>query len=180
MSSSEDAGVVVRIVREEDAEPLARVARSNREFLRPWEPARDEDYFTAEGQRRIIDDALLLYSGGIHLPCTILLDGELVGRINVNNIVRGSLQSGDVGYWVAESAGGRGVATSAVEAVLQISFTVLNLHRVAANTLVHNARSQRVLEKNGFERVGLAPKFLQIDGIWQDHLLFQRLNPDWD
>lgn len=179
MSSPEDTGVLVRIVREEDAEPLARAVRENREFLRPWEPVRDEGYFTTEGQRRIIDDALLLYSGGVHLPCTILLNGELVGRINVNNIVRGSLHSGDVGYWVAESAGGKGVATSAVEAVVRLSFGTLNLHRVGANTLVHNVRSQRVLEKNGFERIGLAPKFLRIDGEWQDHVLFHRLNPDW-
>ncbi len=52
--------------------------------------AREEEYFTVEGQRRIVDDALLLYTGGIHLPCVILVDGELVGRINVNNIVRGA------------------------------------------------------------------------------------------
>ena len=179
MSASRDTGVVIRILREEDAEPLARVLQANRQWLSQWEPIRDEEYFTVEGQRRIIDDALLLYSGGVHLPCAILRHGELVGRINVNNIVRGSLQSGDVGYWVAESAGGKGVATIAVEAVVTISFRTLNLHRVGANTLVHNVRSQQVLEKNGFERIGLAPKFLRIDGVWQDHVMFQRLNPDW-
>ncbi|GAB3265526.1 GNAT family N-acetyltransferase [Kineosporia babensis] len=174
-----DTGVVIRIVREEDAEPLAAVLRANREFLRPWEPKHDEAYFTADGQRRIIDDALLLYSGGVHLPCAIIRHGELVGRININNIVRGNLQTGDVGYWVAQSAGGQGVATIAVEAVVTLAFTALNLHRVGANTLIHNARSQRVLAKNGFERIGLAPKFLRIEGIWQDHVMFQRVNPDW-
>ncbi len=176
---STDTGVVIRIVREEDAEPLARVLRANRDFLKQWEPIRGEEYFTADGQRRIIDDALLLYSGGIHLPCTIVRHGELVGRINVNNIVRGSLQSGDIGYWVAETAGGKGVATIAVEAMVALSFGTLNLHRVGASTLVHNRRSQRVLEKNGFERIGLAPQFVRIDGRWQDHVMFQKLNPDW-
>ncbi len=179
MSSPEDTGVVVRILREEDAAPLARLVRANREFLKPWEPAKEEEYFTVEGQRRIVDDALLLYTGGIHLPCVILVDGELVGRINVNNIVRGALHSGDVGYWVAESAGGKGVATSAVEAVQRLSFTALNLHRLGANTLVHNLRSQRVLEKNGFDRIGLAPKYLQIDGEWQDAVLYQVVNEAW-
>lgn len=177
--SDEETGVVVRIVREEDARFLAWQLRQNRDFLKPWDPVRDEDYFTAEGQRRIIEDALFLYSGGVHLPCTILLDGEPVGRINVNGIVRGALHSGDVGYWVAERAGGKGVATQAVDAVVRMSFDILNLHRVAANTLPHNVRSQRVLEKNGFERIGLAPQFLRIDGRWQDHVMFQKLNPDW-
>ncbi|MBT0767399.1 GNAT family N-acetyltransferase [Kineosporia sp. J2-2] len=172
-------GVTVRILREEDAEPLARLVSANREFLRPWEPVRDEEYFTTEGQRRIIDDALLLYTGGILLPCVILEKGELVGRININNIVRGALQSGDVGYWVAESAGGRGVATVAVAGAVRIAFHSLNLHRVAASTLVDNVRSQRVLEKNGFERIGLAPQFLRIDGVWSDSLLFQKVNDEY-
>ena len=49
------------------------------------------------------------------------------------------------------------------------------LHRVEAATLVENLPSQRVLEKNGFERIGLARSFLRIDGEWRDFLLFQRI-----
>ncbi len=61
----------------------------------------------------------------------------------------------------------------------RLSFTALNLHRLGANTLVHNLRSQRVLEKNGFDRIGLAPKYLQIDGEWQDAVLYQVVNEAW-
>ncbi|WP_285599168.1 GNAT family protein [Kineosporia sp. NBRC 101731] len=180
MSSPGTSGVTVRIVREEDAEPFARVVAENRDFLQPWEPIRGEEYFSVEGQRRMLDDALLLYSGGILLPCTIIEKGEVVGRININNIIRGALQSGDIGYWVAESAGGRGVATAAVAGVVRIAFDTLGLHRLAASTLVNNVRSQRVLEKNGFERIGMAPKFLKINGTWSDSVLFQRLNEAYD
>jgi len=35
--------------------------------------------------------------------------------------------------------------------------------------------SQRVLTGNGFERIGIAPKYLRIAGEWQDHILFQLL-----
>jgi ribosomal-protein-alanine N-acetyltransferase len=59
------------------------------------------------------------------------------------------------------------------------SFDTLGLHRLEAGTLVRNVRSQRVLEKNGFVRFGLAPRFLRIAGQWQDHVLFQLLNDDW-
>lgn len=170
------AGVSVRILRLQDAAPLARLLRANRDFLQPYEPVRDEAYFTVETQYRIVEDALLLHSGGVHLPCAVLLDGQVVGRINVNNIVRGALQSGDIGYWLAESVGGRGVATRAVAQVLRMAFDDLGLHRIGASTLLDNVRSQRVLAKNGFERIGLAPKFLRINGRWEDHLLFQRLN----
>lgn len=52
---------------------------------------------------------------------------------------------------------------------------VLGLHRLQAETLVHNIASQRVLEKNGFSRYGMAPEYLKIDGAWQDHLMYQRI-----
>lgn len=71
---------------------------------------------------------------------------------------------------------GRGVATAAVGATVELAFHQLQLHRLQAGTLVHNAASQRVLERNGFVRFGLAPGYLHIAGRWQDHVLFQRLN----
>ena len=46
---------------------------------------------------------------------------------------------------------------------------------VEAGTLVDNHASQRVLEKNGFERFGLARKLLKINGEWRDHILFERI-----
>jgi ribosomal-protein-alanine N-acetyltransferase len=49
------------------------------------------------------------------------------------------------------------------------------LHRIQAGTLLHNIGSQRVLERNGFVRYGLAPAYLNIAGKWQDHILYQVL-----
>ena len=62
--------------------------------------------------------------------------------------------------------------------ILAYAFDELELHRVEAATLVDNLASQRVLEKNRFERIGLARHFLRIDGEWRDFLLFQRLSDD--
>ena len=43
-------------------------------------------------------------------------------------------------------------------------------------TSLGNVASQAVLARNGFERYGLAPRYLRIAGRWQDHVLFQVLN----
>jgi len=59
--------------------------------------------------------------------------------------------------------------------VLRLAFGELGLHRVQAATLLHNTGSQRVLKRNGFTRIGVAPRYLRIAGEWQDHVLFQRL-----
>ena len=72
-------------------------------------------------------------------------------------MVRRALPSCTLGYWVSEHANGRGFASAAVREMAILAFGELGLHRVEAATLTHNARSQRVLEKNGFVRFGLAP-----------------------
>jgi ribosomal-protein-alanine N-acetyltransferase len=86
------------------------------------------------------------------------------------------LQSGTLGYWVTQPRSGRGIATAAVAAALRLAFGDLGLHRVQADTLVPDVASQRVLERNGFRRIGLAPQYLRIAGRWQDCYLHQRLS----
>ena len=93
----------------------------------------------------------------------------------LSNIVRGPFQSANLGYWVAERVNGRGLATGAVADVAEVAFGELELHRLEAATLVDNLASQRVLEKDGFERIGIAHGYLRVAGDWRDHVLFQRL-----
>ena len=81
----------------------------------------------------------------------------------------------NLGYWVAERLNNRGLATKAVGELIEVAFGELGLHRLEAGTLVDNIASQRVLEKNGFEPIGIARGYLHIGGEWRDHLLFQRL-----
>ncbi|WP_347059700.1 GNAT family N-acetyltransferase [Blastococcus sp. HT6-30] len=167
-----------RLLTVDDAPTLARIARADRDFLAPWEPLREEGWFTDEGQREDVHRALDRHRLGLSLPHVVLDDaGDVVGRITLNNVVRGAFQSCSLGYWVRSASNGRGLATAAVGEMLRLAFGDLGLHRVEAGTLLHNAASQRVLDRNGFERYGLAPHYLRIAGRWQDHVLFQVLNP---
>ncbi|WP_166996642.1 GNAT family N-acetyltransferase [Paramicrobacterium fandaimingii] len=166
----------VRILRLSDADELSRLVTANGDFLAPWEPHRSSSYPTPEGQRLEIERAIGAFDSGTGVPFAILGGaGEIVGRITLAGIVRGAFLSASIGYWVAEAANGRGLATDAVGATVRYAFDELGLHRVEAATLVHNAASQRVLEKAGFTRYGRAPEYLRIAGMWQDHVLFQRL-----
>jgi [ribosomal protein S5]-alanine N-acetyltransferase len=165
---------VIRPVRPEDCEELAALYLENRHFLAPFEPVRPPEFFTADGQRERLQRQL---DAETH-PFAILDDGEIAGTVNLFNIVRESLQSGTIGYWVDHGRNGRGLATGAVAQIVDYAFEDLDLHRVEAATLVDNVTSQRVLEKNGFERIGLARRFLRIDDEWRDFFLFQRLADD--
>lgn len=171
-----DAEPALRLVRSGDGTELGRAYSRNRGHLAPWEPLRNEEFFSAEWQEddagRCVDEAAVGRSRRwvIEAP-----SGEIIGRVNLNNIVRGAFWSADLGYWVDANHGGEGLASRSVAAVLQIAHDEIGLHRVQAATLEHNLGSQRVLEKNGFEAIGRAPGYLRIAGEWQDHLLFQRL-----
>ncbi|MDI6097717.1 GNAT family N-acetyltransferase [Actinoplanes sp. NEAU-A12] len=166
----------IRLISPADAEELAALLRANREHLEPWDPERDESYYTAAGQWQIISD---LMRAGNALPHAIVEDGRIIGRVNLSNVVHGAFQSANLGYWVAADVAGRGVASAAVAAVVEAAFTTYGLHRVEAGTLLHNVRSQRVLERNGFERFGMAQRYLRIAGDWQDHYLYQLLAENW-
>ncbi|RKS77205.1 [SSU ribosomal protein S5P]-alanine acetyltransferase [Actinomadura pelletieri DSM 43383] len=172
-------GVRLRVVQMADAEALAALCEANREHLRPWEPERDEAYFTVDGQRDNLHALVGAYALGEMWPGVILVDGDVAGRITLNNVLRGPLQSCFVGYWVARAHTGRGVATEAVRQVLDVAFHDLGLHRVEAFTRIDNHASQRVLERNGFTAVGTARRHIHVDGRWHDERLFERLAP-WD
>jgi [ribosomal protein S5]-alanine N-acetyltransferase len=171
----------IRLVTLDDVPALADLFSRNRDFLAPWDPERGIDYFSIDGQRGVIEEALERHEQGLTYPHVILDDaGDIVGRINLGNLVHGPFQSCGVGYWVAEQCNGHGHATAAVREIKKVAFGELGLHRIEACTLAHNVRSQRVLEKSGFVRFGLAPAYAKIAGQWLDHTLYQTLNPEHD
>lgn len=165
---------ITRLVTVADAPAMAEVLRVDREFLAPWEPVRDNDYFTVAGQRAVIQADLQQHVLGSKLPHVILDESRgLIGRITLSDIVRGPFQSCSLGYWVRASHNGRGCATRAVREIVRMAFEELGLHRVQAAALLHNIGSHRVLDRNGFMRFGTAPEYLHIAGRWQDHAMYQ-------
>ena len=144
--------VRTRLAAADDAAEMAAVLTANREFLAPWDPDRSDEYFTEAGQRQVLADLRRQHDAGLALPHVIVEDGRIVGRIALTGIARGPFLSGTLGYWVAQAANGRGVATAAVARIARLAFDELRLHRIEAGTLVHNTASQRVLEINGFSR----------------------------
>ena len=144
---------ITRLVTPGDAPALAELLRANRGFLSPWTPVRGDDYFTADGQRTAIADALARQEQGSVLPHVILGNsGRVAGCITLSGIVRGPFQSCSLGYWVGAADNGRGLATAAVRDIIGVAFEELRLHRLQAETLLHNVGSQRVLERNRFVR----------------------------
>lgn len=169
---------MLRLLELSDVPELTALLRANREYLRPWEAARDDAYFTEDVQRRFAESLLAEHRRGTVVPFVVTDGSEILGRLTLGGIVRGSFQSCVMGYWIRGDRAGRGHATRAVRLATEHAFGARGLHRVQAETLVHNIASQAVLERNGFARYGRSPKYLKIDGRWQDHIMFQLLAED--
>jgi ribosomal-protein-alanine N-acetyltransferase len=172
--SERQVEVKIRPLRGDDAAVMARLYRENREFLRPYEPVRDETFFSERGQRELWEANEGRRVLGLDHLFVIEADGEPVGRVNLNNIVRGVFGSCNLGYFVSQRWNGLGIARRAIGLAVHRGFSEHDLHRVEAGTLLDNLRSQRVLLHNQFRLFGIARRYLRIDGRWQDHALFQR------
>lgn len=169
------AGVVrLRPVRMRDAAQWSRLRLHDRSHLEPWEPTTDVNWES----RQSVSSWPALCSGlrnearhGRMLPFVIELDGHFVGQLTVGNVTHGALRSAWIGYWVASSAIGRGIATGALALGVDHCFGEVKLHRLEATVRPENVASRRVLTKVGFREEGLLKRYLDVDGAWRDHLL---------
>lgn len=169
------AGVVrLRPVRLRDAAAWSRIRLADREHLEPWEPVTGTDWTV----RHAVSSWPAVCSGlrsearrGRMLPYVIELDGQFAGQLTIGNVTHGALRSAWIGYWVASSRTGGGIATAALALGLDHCFAGVRLHRVEATVRPENVRSRAVLARVGFREEGLLRRYLEVDGAWRDHLL---------
>ncbi len=171
-------GVFLRVPNQSDYVEWAELRGASREFLVPWEPIWPLDDLTKASFRR----RLRRYAEELRADQSYAFfvcrtdDGALVGGLTLANIRRGVAQSATLGYWMGAPYAGQGYMTKAVRALIPFSFETLRLHRLEAACIPTNEASIRLLRKCGFVQEGYAKQYLCINGVWQDHLLFARVN----
>jgi ribosomal-protein-alanine N-acetyltransferase len=172
-------GVTLRAPQMADFPAWAELREQSRKFLTPWEPTWPADDLTRpafrQRLRRYAEDVRTDQAYPFFL---FRSDNALVGGLALANIRRGVAQAGSLGYWIGEAHSRRGYMTAAVRALVPAAFDLLRLHRVEAACIPTNIASVRLLEKTGFRREGYARSYLCINGIWQDHLLYARVQSD--
>lgn len=166
-----DGELTLRPIRVRDARALERALIENRAWLRRWEATYPGGGVAIDAKASIRN--LLAHARTGHgLPFVLESGGALVGQLNVSSISYGSLSSATIGYWVAQSAAGRGFTPTAVALATDYCFGALRLHRMEICIRPENAPSLRVVEKLGFRYEGLRRRYIHIDGDWRDHFAF--------
>jgi ribosomal-protein-alanine N-acetyltransferase len=151
-------------------------------FLVPWEPSWPHNALTYTFFCKLLRRQWREWRQGRNYAFLIFRHAPgkrdtLVGGISLNDVQRGIAQKGTLGYWIGEVYAKQGLMTEAVGLVCDFAFNTLRLHRVEASCLPRNDASQNLLRRLSFEEEGFAKSYLQINGKWEDHILWGRTNP---
>lgn len=177
--SIKTARSLVTILKPEDSELVHFYFNSNKAHLAPWDPIREEGFYSLERCRGRVSGEWDAFqqSRALHFYALNHAQSEIIGRCSFSNIVRGPFQACHLGYSIAEKYQGQGLMTEILSGTINYVFDIVKLHRVMANYIPRNKGSGRVLEKLGFEKEGLARSYLKIAGVWEDHILTSKINP---
>ena len=172
--------LILKVIGPEFAPQALDYFLRNRAFLTEWNPAVSEDFYTLPYHQERLRSELELMIEGRSLRFWLFKKEDLtfertIGNLAFNNIIRGAFQSCHLGYQLDERETNRGLITEALRCAIDFVFDELKLHRIEANVMPRNNASKRVLEKCGFAKVGFSPKMIQINGIWEDHEMYARL-----
>jgi ribosomal-protein-alanine N-acetyltransferase len=152
-------------------------------WLRKWEPSIPSGHADPSVDRRAFASRCAARDRerqlGTGYGFGMFLDGQLVGEINLSSIQRGPFQSCYVGYWVDEKHAGKSFTPEAVVVVLRFAFEELGLHRVQVAIIPRNAPSRRVMSKLGIREEGVATRYLEINGVWEDHVRHAITAEEW-
>lgn len=175
--------VMLRPLAASDFLEWSDVRRRNHDWLTVWEPSRhahqadpvsDRPAFTSRCLQRDRDRA-----NGTAYQFGLFVDQHVVGEVNINNVIRGAMQSATIGYWIDQLHAGHGYVAEAVVLMLQFAFEQLGLHRVEICIVPRNERSRRVMEKLEIREEGVAQRYLEINGVWEDHIRFGMTAEEW-
>ena len=166
--------IELKVLTPEDSLDTLEYYKRNKKHLGPFEPNRDESFYTLEVQKKILVENYKQYINGTSVNFGIYHANKYIGKIQISNIVQGIFKSAFVGYSIDATCQGQGFMKEALNLVLEYAFSDLELHRIEASTLTNNMRSQRVLQACGFKKLGINERYLYINGDWRDHITFYK------
>ena len=152
---------------------------NNRKNLEPWEPKRNADFYTHRYWKSYIQTSIQLFKDkqAVKLIALNKEQTQIIGICNFSNIVFGCFEACHLGYCVDKNHEGKGIMFEIIRAGINYMREEFQLHRIMANHMPNNYRSEELLKKMGFEREGYAKDYLKINGKWQDHILNSLILP---
>lgn len=166
-----------------DFDAWREVRRSSADWLTKWEPKSHPGQPDTVEDRQAFSARCTMRSREMQLGHSygfgIFVDGRFGGEINLNSVHRGAQQSAYVGYWIDERLAGNGYMPESVVVIMGFAFEQLGLHRLQISIIPRNRASRRVVEKLGLRDEGIAQRYLEINGVWEDHIRYAITAEEW-
>lgn len=177
----------------DDVEIILSYYERNKEHFRKSMMAYPSNFFTKDYWKAYVESALLDFDRGINIRLFAFINTSIhnsldvkhggiaspIAHANLTNITRGAFHACFLGYGLDREHLGNGYMFEAVSSVINYAFSELNLHRIMANYMPSNKRSERLLEKLGFAKEGYAKDYLFLDNVWEDHIMTSLINKSW-
>jgi len=175
--------VGLRPLRDDDFAAWQEVRLVNEDWLTKWEPARPAGAPDVVRERSAFlarcDARRRERQAGSGYAFGVFVDGEFAGEMNLSSIHRGAAQQCYVGYWIDSRRAGQGYTPEALVCAFKFGFEELRLHRMQVSIVPRNHPSRRVAEKLELRAEGLAERYLQINGVWEDHIRYAMTSEEW-
>jgi ribosomal-protein-alanine N-acetyltransferase len=175
--------ILLRPLTVSDFDAWRHVRHRSRDWLVKWEPKPIPGQPDAADDRRVFaarcgarDRERQLGSG---YGFGIFVGDRFAGEINVSSIQRGPFQNAYVGYWIDEAMAGHSYIPEAAVLVFRFAFEELALHRLQVAIIPRNRPSHRVAEKLALRNEGTALRYLEINGVWEDHVRYAITSEEW-
>ena len=176
--------VLLRPLVPSDFAAWSDVRRRNREWLTVWEPQKikhspdpesDRDAFSARCSIRDRER-----QNGTAYTFGLFVNQNFAGEVNLNSVQRGALMTGTIGYWIDQAQAGQSYVAEGVVVMCRYAIEDLGLHRIEICIVPRNSNSRRVMEKLEIRDEGTALRFLEINGIWEDHVRYAITAEEWN
>lgn len=163
-----------------DWQPWVEKRVLSRESVQPWEPFWADDVLTMQSFEKRVQFNTQSWDNGTGYFFLVWNreTNDLIGGISLSRVLRGAEQSATLGYWCSVDQQRQGYTYEAIIKVIEFAFGSLGLNRLQATCMLDNTASNNLLLKAGFKQEGLLRDYLQIQGKWEDHLIFGLLKKD--
>lgn len=164
--------VILKNLTPGNAEAILEYYKRNKKHLAPFEPSRDNSFYTLKAQKNLLIKSYKEFLNGTSIDFGIFKEEKMIGKIKLFGIIHGSFKNGMIGYSIDKDEQSKGYMKESVKLLLKYAFDDCDLHRIEASALINNQRSRMVLEKCGFKLAGINEKYLLVNGKWEDHAIY--------
>ncbi len=170
----------LRILKPNYGRPVLEYYKRNYGFLKEWDPKHDKEFYTLSYQKNTLRNEYYMFKNKRHVKLWIFKkeNNKIIGNVCFSNIIMGNFKSCFLSYKLDKDEINKGYITEAISKAVKIMFDEYGLHRIEVNIVPRNVRSLKVMEKLGFEREGFSRRYLEINGVWEDHIHFAAYNDD--